>query len=411
MNSPASSPPLSADHSHSHCGAYLAQFSLAAYLVGILGTAIYMVVTGWRATTTSGWVAECLLLFVMPAVVYQMGFFHFIPELLGRTNHEAEARPEGARWSSLLIAAQWIFAPLALAFWALSAGPSDVFSMDATEVYLFTALWVFVAALVCAALRLYLGLPSVNPIKKTSGFPHPLNWLIRRLRPGIALPLGAALVLSSLGLYSSLGSWGDGKYGYRVLAGSAAWMTSQHLPSDYERAGQMLFCVGRSFYVLGVSLAAVTAFLWIRARIRRTHVFHGGVQVEAIKTLSVLIVMFVISDLFFGFLAFDQKLPARAVHEINVLRMAYWLVPLGLGSARKLLPALKARWGQWKGAFIILYLPLVLANSAVLALVTMLGAIGYGAFLLGMLLLAWGFVQLDSESPMRGKGEVVETLS
>jgi hypothetical protein len=370
-----------------------------------------MVVTGWRATTTSGWVAECLLLFVMPAVVYQMGFFHFIPELLGRTNHEAEARPEGARWSSLLIAAQWIFAPLALAFWALSAGPSDVFSMDATEVYLFTALWVFVAALVCAALRLYLGLPSVNPIKKTSGFPHPLNWLIRRLRPGIALPLGAALVLSSLGLYSSLGSWGDKKYGYRVLAGSAAWMTSQHLPSDYERAGQMLFCVGRSFYVLGVSLAAVTAFLWIRARIRRTHVFHGGVQVEAIKTLSVLIVMFLISDLFFGFLAFDQKLPARAVHEINVLRMAYWLVPLGLGSARKLLPALKARWGQWKGAFIILYLPLVLANSAVLALVTMLGAIGYGAFLLGMLLLAWGFVQLDSESPMRGKGEVVETLS
>ena len=51
MNSPASSPLLSVDHSQSNCGARLAQFSLAAYLVGILGTAIYMVVTGWQTAT------------------------------------------------------------------------------------------------------------------------------------------------------------------------------------------------------------------------------------------------------------------------------------------------------------------------------------------------------------------------
>jgi hypothetical protein len=59
----------------------LAQLSIAAYLLGILGTTLYMVLTGWR-TATSAWVAEALLLFVMPAVVYQMGFFHYIPELL-----------------------------------------------------------------------------------------------------------------------------------------------------------------------------------------------------------------------------------------------------------------------------------------------------------------------------------------
>ncbi len=408
MHSPASSPPLSADHSHSHCGAHLAQFSIAVYLVGILGTAIYMVVTGWRAATTSTWVAECLLLFVMPAVVYQMGFFHFVPELLGRTNHAAEARPEGARWSRLLIAAQWIFAPLAFAFWVVSAGFSDMFSADAAVIYLATAVWVFVAALVCAALRLYLGLPSAKSwkIEKNGGFRHPADWLVRRLRPGIALPVGAGLVLSSLGLYSSLGSRGDGRFGYSVLTGSVAWITSQHLPSEYERGRQMLFWGGRSFYVLGISVAAVTAFLWIRARIRRVNVLPVGAQLAAIKMLSILLVMFVISDLFFGFLTFDEKLPARAVNAINVFRMAYWLVPLVLWSARKFLPTLEDRWGQWRGAFIVLYLPLVLANSAVLALVTMFGAFGYGAFLVGMLLLAWGFVQLDTESPMAG---LVET--
>ena len=408
MNSPASSPLLSADHSHSHCGARLAQFSLAAYLVGILGTAIYMVATDWRTTTTSAWVAECLLLFVMPAVVYQMGFFHFVPELLGRKNHAVVARPVGARCSSLLLAAQWIFGPLAVLFWVMDFGGSEVLSAGSLGVYLVTAFWVFVAAVVCAALRRYVGLPSAQAEKAT--VLHPADWLICRLTPDIAIPVGSVLILGSLALYSSLGSWGAGRYGYEVLTGSAAWITSQHLPSDYELGKQVLFWVGRSFYVLGISLAAVTAFLWLRGRAHKTYFRRLAPRLGTLTTLAVLIALFVISDLFFGFLVLDERIPARAVHAIHVFRVAYWLVPVALWSLRKLLPLLEDRWVQWQGAFIVLYLPLVLANSAVLTLLTMFHAFGYLAFLLGLLLLWWGFVQLPAQPAIR-EGEVAAPLS
>jgi protein-S-isoprenylcysteine O-methyltransferase Ste14 len=86
--------------------------------------------------------------------------------------------------------------------------------------------------------------------------------------------------------------------------------------------------------------------------------------------------------------------------------VAYWLVPVALWSLRRLLPALQNRWEQWQGAFIVLYLPLVLANSAILALLTMFGAFGYLAFLLGILLLWWGFLQLDAERPVIREGEL-----
>ena len=408
MNSPASSPLVSADHSHSHCGARLAQVALAAYLVGILGTAIYMVVTGWRTTTTSTWAAECLLLFVMPAVVYQMGFFHFVPELLGRKSNAAVARPEGARWSSLLVAAQWIFGPLALLFWVMDFGRSEMLSAGSVGVYLVTAFWIFVAAVVCAAVRRYVGLPSAQAEKAT--ILHPADWLIRRLKPDIAIPVGSVLILTSLGLYSSLGSWGGGRYGYEVLTGSAPWITSRHLPSDYEVGKQVLFWVGRSFYVLGISLAAVTAFLWMRGRAHMSYFRRLAPRLGSLTTLAVLIALFVISDLFFGFLVLDERIPARAVHAIHVFRVAYWLVPVALWNLRRFLPVLQDRWVQWQGAFIVLYLPLVLANSAVLTLLTMFQAFGYLAFLLGLLLLWWGFVQLPAQSAIQ-EGEVAAALS
>jgi hypothetical protein len=411
MHSPTGVPSLSSDYSHSQCGAHLAQLSLAAYLVGILGTALYMVVMGWRALTTSTWAAEVLLLFVMPAVVYQIGFFHYIPELLGRRNHASEARPEGVRWSSLLLAAQWIFGPLAFVFWAISAGASEFLSAESLVVYLATAFWIFAAAVVCAAVRRYVGLPSAKSLEleKKPGIRHPSDWLICHLTPGIAIPVGSGLVLLSLGLYSSLSSWGAGRYGYEVLIGSTPWITSQHLPSSYELGGQMLFWVGRTFYVLGISLAAVTAFLWIRGRARLEYFRRPTPRLEGITTLAVLISLFVISDLFFGFLTLDDKLPPRAVHTINVFRVAYWLAPLALWSLRRFLPGLQNRWKQWQGAIIVLYLPLVLANSAVLALLTMFAAFGYFAFFLGMLLLGWGFLQLEAERPGVRAAELAST--
>jgi hypothetical protein len=408
MHSPAGLPPFSTDDSRSPFATCLAQLSIAAYLLGILGVTLYMVLTGWRTATTADWVPGALLLFVMPAVVYQMGFFHYIPELLGRTNHAAEARPESARWTSLLLAAQWIFAPLAFVFWAWSAGASEFLSVESLVVYLATGFWVFVAAVICAALRRYVGLRSAGSlvVEKKSAILHPADWLIGHLKPDIAVPMGAGLVLLSLGLYSSLGSWGDGRYGYEVLTGAAPWITSQQLSGAYELGRQELFWVGRSFYVLGISLAAITAFFWIRGRAHPTYLRRLAPRLEAITTLAVLIALFVISDLFFGFLVLDEKLPARAVHAINVFRVAYWLGPVALWSLRKLLPALQSRWEQWQGAFIVLYLPLVLANSAVLALLTMLRAFGYQAFLLGILLLWWGLLQLDTDRPVIRKGEL-----
>ncbi len=408
MHSPAGLSRFSTHDSHSLFGTYLAQLSIAAYLLGILGITLYMVLTGWRTATTTGWVAEALLLFVMPAVIYQMGFFHYIPELLGRTNHAAKVRPEGARWTSLLLAAQWIFAPLALVFWAWTVGASEVLSLESLAVYLATGFWVFVAAVICAALRRYVGLPSAGSlvVQKKSAILHPAEWLMRHLKPDTAVPVGAGLVLLSLGLYSSLGSWGDGRYGYEVLTGAAPWITSQHLPGAYELGRQVLFWVGRSFYVLGISLAAITAFFWIRGRARLTYFRRMAPRLGAITTFAALIALFAMSDVFFGFLVLDEKLPARAVHAINVFRVAYWLLPVSLWSLRKLFPALQSRWGQWQGAFIVLYLPLVLANSVVLALLTMFGAFGYQAFLLGILLLWWGFLQLDTERPVIRKSEL-----
>jgi hypothetical protein len=178
------------------------------------------------------------------------------------------------------------------------------------------------------------------------------------------------------------------------------------LPGAYELGRQLLFWVGRSFYVLGISLAAITAFFWIRGRGRLTYLRRLAPRLEAITTLAVLIALFVISDLFFGFLVLDEKLPRRAVNAINVFRLAYWLVPVALWSLRKLLPALQNRWEQWQGAFIVLYLPLVLANSVVLALLTIFGAFGYQAFLLGILLLCWGFLRLVTDRPVIRKGEL-----
>jgi hypothetical protein len=237
-------------------------------------------------------------------------------------------------------------------------------------------------------------------MEKKPAILHPADWLIRHLKPDTAVPVGSGLVLLSLALYSSLGSWGDGRYGYEVLTGAAPWITSEHLPSAYELARQVLFWVGRSFYVLGISLAAITAFFWIRGRARLTYFRRLSPSLGAITTLAVLIALFVMSDLFFGFLVLDEKLPRRAVHAINVFRVAYWLVPVALWSLRKLFPALQNRWEQWQGAFIVLYLPLVLANSAVHALLTMFRAFGYQAFLPGVLLLWWGFPQLDTDRPV-----------
>lgn len=201
---------------------------------------------------------------------------------------------------------------------------------------------------------------------------------------------GAVLVLMTLFLATTTDSClGNPRNGYEVLSGKSFWITAEvtlHKGSLQNVVAQ----VGRASYIVGLAIAILALAAAVAGRagnsLRRKHVL-----AVASGTLAV----FAVTDNVFGWIRSIEIMP----HWLNVILWTLaWILPVMLWRIRAHGPLMK--WEHTRMAVMIFYVPFFFWFLALLPYTTD-SAVGYSFFLIGTLLLWWGFVQSGWEVTQR----------
>jgi hypothetical protein len=206
------------------------------------------------------------------------------------------------------------------------------------------------------------------------------TWLSAHLRAKPALVLAAGLLLFSLVARMDL----FGGYGLQVISGLQSWPTAEYTLVDPALA--ILSQVGRWMYVAALVVAllglAAVAMRRLGDRLRRSY---------ALVFLSIVIALFAACDLTLGVARLDSMVPA--VLNAAVLGIV-WVLPIAIWAWRA--QGDDPLWDRTRIAIMILYLPILCAGLALVPLALILVP-AYACFLLGAVLLAWGFTQSRRE--------------
>ena len=368
------------------------------------------ILTAWRVAHPFGLerFLFALIVTLAPAAAYAFAYFRALPEVLG-----AEGSPQAGsllrRWSdfarltsAIAIVITWIcwIAIIAKHFRGMVIPLKQMPSL--VDVFVLGTLTTrpdlcVIGALLAAALTTLCVVASEEYLARTMEPMRPSpakgwrtaarkvvgkcgRWLGARLRAKPALVLGSGLLLFSLVARADLFEG----YGLQVVSGQQSWPTA-----EYTLVGPTLtiLCqVGRWTYVaaLGIALLGLSAVVMGHAgdRLRRS---------SSLVFLSTVIALFGVCDLALGVSRLDSMVPT--VLNFTVLGMA-WLLPIALWVWRE--RGDRAHWDRTRLAVMIFYLPVVLAGLALIPLALILVP-SYGFFLLGSVLLAWGFTQSRRE--------------
>jgi hypothetical protein len=346
----------------------------------------YLAITRWQES----W-EFALILFgglVGPAVAAAFGYFWCLPEVLGGICRDRE-RTLLQKWSD--------FALLCSFFGILVVEGSyvqvirEVFqyiSLPRTLAVLIPGPWVLAACV--AASKEYLGWTTPSTVSgRRSGWRgrvrSGMEWCggltVKLLTTKGALVAGAALLLTSLVLVQSRDIFGPEFKGYEIAAGANVG-THFGIPFvlDWTQLGS---------YLLGILLAVLAlAGVLIKGTGRRIR------ESKMLAALAGILCLLEVTKL-----AVIWPLGKTATPFV-MLWLILWLVPIILW--------LMATRGDGEGrdrtrvGIMVFYLPLFLLWLGFLPFVAYLG-VGYGAFVAGMLLLWWGFVQ--------GSGQRAKELS
>lgn len=206
------------------------------------------------------------------------------------------------------------------------------------------------------------------------------RWLGAHLRAKPALVLGTGLLLLSLVARMDL----FGGYGLQVVSGPQSWPTAEYTRVDpaltiLSHAGQWMYVAALVIALLGLAAVAMRR---MGDRLRRSY---------ALVFLSTVIALFGVCDLTLGVARLDSMVPA--VLNVAVLGIV-WVLPIAIWAWRA--QGDSAHWDRTRIAVMILYMPVVFAGLALVPLALILVP-AYACFLLGAVLLAWGFTQSRRE--------------
>ncbi len=321
-----------------------------------------------------------LLAFILPAVVYAVGAFRFFPEVLG-----APSRPEvpEQRWTALLTISLVLYAAATISFMLamlFEDHPPDRAALALGIVLIGGA--VLASVLSCGLLNAC-GCERAQP----QGWTRRLACVPRWFKPRVSLLSGAALVLITLFLGTTLTSCGEPRSGYNVLLGRDRWITAEHLAEGHHVAKAVLAYTGRTTYALALALAAASIVV-VLISLRRRAVLNGPAA-RFLTLVAATLALFAAPDLFFAWWSAGSDTFRAIFYSSLVLRLAYWLVPLWLIATR----AGRPDWPRVRTALLLLFLPIVLSDWALLTYVAALQAWGYAAYLAGLALLWWGYAQ------------------
>jgi len=368
------------------------------------------IVTAWRGSHPFGLerFLFALIVTVAPAAAYAYGYFRALPELLG-AERAAQKSSLLQRWSDFArltsaaaIIITWICwaAIIVKHFHGMVISLKQMPSM--VDVFVLGALTTrpdlcVIGALLAAALMTMCVVATEQYLVQTMEQIGPSpgagwrtaarravgkcgRWLGAHLCAKPALVLATGLLLFSLVARMDL----FGGYGLQVISGLQSWPTAEYTLVDPALA--ILSQVGRWMYVaaLVVALLGLVAVAMRRLgdRLRRSY---------ALAFLSTVIALFAACDLTLGVARLDSMVPA--VLNAAVLGIV-WVLPIAIWACRA--QGDGPLWDRTRIAIMILYLPIVCAGLALVPLALILVP-AYACFLLGAVLLAWGFTQSRRE--------------
>ena len=368
------------------------------------------IVTAWRGSHPFGLerFLFALIVTVAPAAAYAYGYFRALPELLG-AERAAQKSSLLERWSDfarLTSAAAIIITWICWAAIIVKHFRGMVISLkqmpSIVDVFVLGALTTrpdlcVIGALLAAALMTMCVVATEQYLVQTMEQmgPSPAagwrtaarrvvgkcgRWLGAHLCAKLALVLATGLLLFSLVARMDL----FGGYGLQVISGLQSWPTAEYTLVDPALA--ILSQVGRWMYVaaLVVALLGLVAVAMRRLgdRLRRSY---------ALVFLSTVIALFAACDLTLGVARLDSMVPA--VLNAAVLGIV-WVLPIAIWAWRA--QGDGPLWDRTRIAVMILYLPILCAGLALVPLALILVP-AYACFLLGAVLLAWGFTQSRRE--------------
>jgi len=368
------------------------------------------ILTAWRAAHPFGLerFLFALVVTLAPAAAYAYGYFRALPELLG-VESAAQKSSLLQRWSdfarltsAVAIIITWICwaAIIVKHFRGMVISLKQMPSM--VDVFVLGALTTrpdlcVIGALLAAALMIMCVVATEQYLVQTMEQmgPNPATgwhtaarrvvgkcgrWLGAHLCAKPALVLATGLLLFSLVARMDL----FGGYGLQVISGLQSWPTAEYTLVD--PALTILSQVGRWMYVaaLVVALLGLTAVAMRRLgdRLRRSY---------ALAFLSTVIALFAACDLTLGVARLDSMVPA--VLNVAVLGIV-WVLPIAIWAWRA--QGDGPLWDRTRIAVMMLYLPILCAGLALIPLALILVP-AYACFLLGAVLLAWGFTQSRRE--------------
>jgi hypothetical protein len=356
---------------------------LAGAGIAILtGFGLYYAISDWL----QGEIALGLISFgslVGIAVAYAFGYFWCLLEVLGGVSRN-QSRTLLAKWSGFAFLATFI-GVLTIEILYIRVIWVNLTYVDfgrAVPILLALA-WLLPACVVAS--QKYLG--WTIPLGKTTtetGWRARVrgamrrfgSWLVALLSAKKALAIGGSLVLLSLILNVRSDIFGTTDKGYDIVAGTGAWWHLS-LPSLWMEV--FLRQVHRVFYVLGLAVAACALAGAITGRLAR--VIRGN---GILCTLAGTIGLFEISDL-----SLIDGPGAPSYLRLGLWALL-WVAPVAiwLGFAR----GAESYHNHARLAVMVYCLPIYLLGFAFLPFYTYL-ALGFGIFVVGMLLVWWGLVQ------------------
>ncbi len=368
------------------------------------------ILTAWKAAHPFGLerVLFALMVTWAPAAAYAFGYFRALPEVLGAEG-AAQRSSLLQRWSDFARLTSAVAIVITWTCWAaiivkhfrgmvlsLKQMPSvvDLFVLGTLttrpDLCVIGALLAGALMTMCVvASEEYLArtMEQIGPrpargwrtaVRRTVGKCG--TWLGASLRAKRALVLGSGLLLFSLVARMDLFEG----YGLQVVSGRQSWPMAEYTLVDPALA--ILSQVGRWMYVaaLGIALLGLAAVAMRRLgdRLRRSY---------ALVFLSTAIALFAACDLTLGVARLDSMVPS--VLNFAVLGMI-WVLPIAIWVWRT--QGDSGHWDRTRIAVMILYMPVVFAGLALVPLALILVP-AYAFFLLGSVLLAWGFTQSRRE--------------
>lgn len=401
---------LSADHPRSaSIGKLLRQALAAASICVLAGIGIYI---AWQERS-SGWEDVLLALAVTlgPATAYAFGYFRCLREALGGSA-VGQQGTVWQRWSSFARFSAVVAILMTSIGWAVSLAHSSGLEVsEAVQAVAALLVLTFLIPACVVASEEYLA----RRMLRGNGFGG-VGWraAVRRLAGRLGVPpvkllvakpslvSGSTLALASLflttTLMSSCGS-GDPRKGYEIVSSNALWITAARTVQE-DTAKAILAQVGRWSYVAGlaVSLLALAAVLVGPAgdRLRRSRL---------LGIVSGTLALFGICDFTFAWIRLLSPSGSLTSYSRRMefewadsaVGIVVWLLPIALWLWRA--RGAGEQWAYTRLAVMVLYLPILFFSLAFLIFLVPSdgGARGYVSFLVGMLLVWWGFIQSQWE--------------